>query len=155
MAEKERESMSNDRDENNYITLYRGVASNIKPSEIYYSAENGVAVPKGLLPDSPIRGGHSDPDDHAAGNNYSIYTSWTTDINTAKVFATGAALGKQVDGVILEKKFLKSRFGKDIIRSEAFASLMQESEWLVPGVQVTKDVKRIKAINNDINASKK
>jgi hypothetical protein len=45
---------------------------------------------------------------------------------------------------ILEKKFLKSRFGKDIIKSDHGSDLFDsEHEWLVPGVQYTPNVERV------------
>jgi RHS repeat-associated protein len=104
-----------------YITLYRGVSQG---AGVYYAAAlRGIAVPKGLS----FMYSHSNPDDHTSGDNYSIWTSWSSDKNVANYFS-GGPMG--VDrGVILEKKFLKSL----IIRSN-LSVLMQEGEWLVPGV---------------------
>ena len=122
------------------ITLYRGVSKSIKPSVLYDYAASGYAVPKGLVPDSPYPGGHENPDDHTMGDNYSIWTSWTTDKATAESFAKGP-MGTD-DGVVLQKNFSKSRFGKDIIQSD-LSNVMQEGEWLVPGIQRTNNVKFI------------
>lgn len=107
--------------EEEYITLYRGVSQS---AGVYYAAAmKGIAVPKGLS----FMYSHSNPDDHTSGDNYSIWTSWSSDKSVANYFASGT-MGVE-KGVILEKKFLKSI----LIRSN-LSAIMQESEWLVPGV---------------------
>ena len=115
---------SSDDDENDKkITLYRGVSSN--NSSQYNQALMGVAVPKGFYPDfsgTP----HADMDDHAMGDNYSIWTSWTKDKNMAINFAKGPE-GKE-SGVLLTKTFT---IGKDVVPNTSdTAKLMQETEWL-------------------------
>jgi RHS repeat-associated protein len=107
-----------------FITLYRGVGKEITPEILYDLAEQGTAYPKGLLPG---HNPHNDPDDHTMGDNESIYTSWTLDKNTATIFARGTS-GKS-SGVILSKKFKKSQ-----LTQSNLSGLMQEREYLIPGV---------------------
>jgi hypothetical protein len=114
---------SSDDENNKKITLYRGVSSNNLLQ--YKQALMGVAVPKGFYPDfsgTP----HADMDDHAMGDNYSIWTSWTKDKNMAINFAKGPEGSES--GVLLTKTFT---IGKDVVpNSSDTAKLMQEVEWL-------------------------
>jgi hypothetical protein len=98
-------------DEDEMITLYRGVYAN-HPG--YHDAENGMAVPWGL------EGGHNNPARHNAGDNYSIFTSWTRTKKIAKAFA-----GK--GGIVLIKKFKKSQ---TLESPDKF----NEGEVLIPGI---------------------
>ncbi|WP_124019464.1 DUF6443 domain-containing protein [Flavobacterium hydrophilum] len=118
-----KEKFKDDKKNNEKITLYRGVSSD--NLQQYNQAKMGVAIPKGLLPE--FKGvAHSDMDDHAMGDNYSIWTSWTSDKNMALNFAKGPK--GTSNGIILTKTFT---IGKDIIPNISFtASLMGEAEWL-------------------------
>lgn len=121
------------KNDNEYITLYRGVSEDINPRILYEFALAGIAYPKGLLPDSPFWGGHENPDDHTMSDNYSIWTSWTEDVSTAENFARGPLGTSQ--GVVLSKRVRKSRLGVDIIKSDLAISWGDpEGEWLIPGV---------------------
>jgi RHS repeat-associated protein len=126
-----------DEDDNdeNYITLYRGVGEGISPKELYTLAEKGIAYPKGLLPGKDP---HSVPDDHTWGDTESIYTSWTSSEKVAEGFARGG--DKNTNGVILKARFKKS----DLIRSRLSqtAKYSSEQEYLVPGVVDTKSTPR-------------
>jgi hypothetical protein len=120
-----------------YITLYRGVGDDVNPKTIYDLAKKGIAYPRGLLP------GHSpvfDADDHTAGLTESIYTSWTTSAKQAEYFARGP-MGT-AEGVILSKRFKKSQ----LVRS-SYAELMQEGEYLVPGVVTGASTDNVPKIN--------
>jgi len=108
------------------ITLYRGVSSKAKGS-MYFEAMQGIAIPNGFRQVSTMWGPHSDMGAHAMGDNYSIWTSWSSDREMAKNFATGVAFGKAVPGIIMSKTF---RVGQAV--PNPFS--MGESEWLVPGV---------------------
>lgn len=115
-------------DENQYITLYRGVSSYGKngPKPQYFEALDGIAIPNG------IRNGiaHSNMDDHAMGDNESIWTSWSINIGTAMNFAKGP-LGNS-SGVILTKRF---KIGTEAVpNTSGTTKMMQEGEWLVPGI---------------------
>jgi RHS repeat-associated protein len=70
------------------VTLYRGVATS-HPG--YANALKGIAEP---------RGGHVDSILHSLGDTKSAFTSWTTDINIARGFATNG--GKEA-GALLTK----------------------------------------------------
>lgn len=120
-------------DPGQYITLYRGVSMYGKdgPKEQYFEALNGIAIPNG------IRNGnaHSDMDDHSMGDNESIWTSWSRDPNVARHFAKGP-LGNS-SGVVLTKRF---KLGTEaILNTSKAAKLMQEEEWLVPGIVTNAD----------------
>ncbi len=113
-----------------YITLYRGVSSNVKEKDMFFEAQMGVAVPNGLREAyvNSILDAHSDFDLHAAGDNMSIFTSWTVDVETAKGFATQHGT---VGGIILMKRF---KFGTVFPNLSPTAEVNQEGEWLVPGI---------------------
>jgi len=66
---------------------------------MYSQGLMGVAVPNGLRIVSTLKGRHRSQDLHAEGDNYSIWTSWTTDPVVAKNFSRGAG------GIILSKYF--------------------------------------------------
>ena len=83
-------------DNKNWITLYRGVHAT-HPDIM--NARFGRAIPYGL------NGGHNDPRAHNAGDNKSIYTSWTIYKSVAANFAGRRGWG----GVILTKRFHRSR----------------------------------------------
>ncbi len=72
-------------------------------------------------------GPHTDMQDHAGGDNYSIWTSWSSSKEVARDFATGVAFGKAVPGIIMSKNF---KVG--VANPNPFT--LGESEWLVPGV---------------------
>lgn len=66
------------------ITLYRGVRPDMRYSQ-FRDAMRGIVRPIG---------GHSDPLAHQQGDTASIFTSWTTDFATARIFASmGDATG--------------------------------------------------------------
>jgi RHS repeat-associated protein len=108
------------------VTLYRGVHG--KHPDLP-NAVNGMAVPRGL------DGGHDDANKHNEGNNSSIYTSWTTDKQVARLFAGRRGFG----GVILTKKFKKSETVKS---NDKF----KQKEVLIPGVVTGAKVERVKPI---------
>lgn len=72
-----------------WITVYRGVHG------------KHPDLPNALLGKAVPRGGHSDPVLHNSGDNASVYTSWTTDIETAKRFATTVDGAHVPGGVII------------------------------------------------------
>ncbi|WP_419716004.1 RHS repeat domain-containing protein [Chryseobacterium mucoviscidosis] len=111
------------------ITLYRGVSSRIfhNDNSQYLNAHLGIAIPKGYNQVSTLFGPHSDMSAHADGDNYSIWTSWSSDKEVARDFATGIAFGKAVPGIIMSKTF---RVGQAVPNPFTLG----ESEWLVPGV---------------------
>jgi hypothetical protein len=74
-----------------YVTLYRGVGPDISPSSLYTFAQQKLAIPKGLLPQY-CKVCHSDPNDHTAGDNISIFTSWSKDKKSCRTY------GKRADG---------------------------------------------------------
>ncbi len=96
------------------MTLYRGVSAG-HPD--YPNAVNGMAVPSGL------EGGHDDPDRHNAGDNDSIFTSWTMSRAVADYHASKDGSG----GVVLSREFAP---GETVPSPDNFAEL----EVLVPGV---------------------
>lgn len=75
-----------------------------------------MAVPRGL-------DGHNNAAQHNRGDNNSIFTSWTRSKNVARKF--GRRKGK--GGVLLTKKFKKSRV---VTSPDKF----KEQEVLVPGI---------------------
>jgi len=111
------------------ITLYRGVSSRIfhNDNSQYINAHFGIAIPKGYYQVSSLGGPHSDMEEHAGGDNHSIWTSWTTSKETARDFATGIAFGSAVPGIIMSKSF---KIG--VANPNPFT--LGENEWLVPGV---------------------
>lgn len=111
------------------ITLYRGVSSKIfhNDNSQYINAHFGIAIPKGYLQVNSLYGPHRDMQDHAGGDNYSIWTSWSSSKEVARDFATGIAFGKAVPGIIMSKTF---RLGE----ATPNPFTMAEDEWLVPGV---------------------
>ncbi len=64
---------------------------------------------------------------HASGDNYSIWTSWTTSKETARDFAIGIAFGPAVPGIIMSKSF-------KVGVANPNPHTLGEDEWLVPGV---------------------
>ncbi|MDQ0066045.1 hypothetical protein J2T03_001928 [Chryseobacterium lathyri] len=111
------------------ITLYRGVSSRIfhNDNTQYMNAHLGIAIPKGYYQVSTLFGPHRDMESHAGGDNYSIWTSWSSDKEVARNFANGIAFGKAVPGIIMSKNF---KVGNAIPNPFTLG----ESEWLVPGV---------------------
>lgn len=110
------------------ITLYRGVSVEAKGS-MYFYASQGIAIPRGFEQVSTNWGPHSDMEAHAAGDNLSIWTSWTTSKETARDFATGVAMHVNgIPGIIMSKQFNLSEVSPNIYNQAA------EAEWLVPGV---------------------
>ncbi|MCZ4103437.1 DUF6531 domain-containing protein [Streptomyces sp. H39-C1] len=86
-------SVSSMTEEEGVNYLYRGLSTE-HPG--YDDAIQGIATP---------RGGHSNIPSHHDGNTKSIYTSWTTDKETALRFARGAAEGRNdLGGVIIQVK---------------------------------------------------
>ncbi len=103
---------------------------------MYNEALFGIAIPNGLRPGNIA---HWNMDDHAMSNNYSVFTSWTTDINTARDFAT--AMGT-APGVILSKRF---KIGVNAIPNVSdTANNMQENEWLIFGPVIRANVQYVK-----------
>ncbi|WP_172276984.1 DUF6443 domain-containing protein [Chryseobacterium sp. LAM-KRS1] len=124
----------------NGILLYRGVSS-AGSTEIQRQAYNealfGIAIPNGLRNGETA---HWDMDDHAIGDNYSVFTSWTTDIGTARHFAKGP-LGN-ASGVILSKRF---KIGVNAIPNVLREGRkMQENEWLIFGPVIRANVQYVK-----------
>ncbi|WP_185290906.1 hypothetical protein, partial [Chryseobacterium lactis] len=111
------------------ITLYRGVSSKIfhNDNSQYINAHFGIAIPKGYYQVNSLFGPHTDMQDHAGGDSYSIWTSWSSSKEVARDFATGVAFGKAVPGIIMSKNF---KVG--VANPNPFT--LGESEWLVPGV---------------------
>jgi len=69
---------TNDDDDDDFITLYRGVGEYTNPNIVYQYARSGIAIPKGnLMDDNYPFLGHSNTFDHTMGDNSSIFTSWT------------------------------------------------------------------------------
>ncbi|VFA43743.1 RHS repeat-associated core domain [Chryseobacterium indologenes] len=86
----------------NGILLYRGVSSysHTKTQAMMYNeALFGIAIPNGLRAGETA---HWNMDDHAGGDNYSVFTSWTSDPTVARDFATSYGTAP---GVILSKRF--------------------------------------------------
>ncbi|MCQ4142401.1 hypothetical protein, partial [Chryseobacterium sp. EO14] len=109
------------------ITLYRGVSSKAKGS-MYFEAMQGIAIPGGFRQVSAAEGPHRDMELHAGGGNLSIWTSWTSDVNVARDFATGNAFYiNGVPGIIMSKTFTTGQAVPNPFT-------LGESEWLVPGV---------------------
>jgi YD repeat-containing protein len=93
------------------LVLYRGVHVG-HPD--YQNALLGMAIP---------RGGNATPEDHAGGNNNSIYTSWTM----FRVVADYHANKRGPGGVVLSKVFLPGQYIPN------FTFFPGEGEYLVPG----------------------
>ncbi|MDQ6479995.1 DUF6443 domain-containing protein [Dyadobacter sp. LHD-138] len=100
------------------VTLYRGVH---RGHPDYKNAIKGRAVPWG------INGGHANPERHAGGATYSIFTSWSLTKFEALKNATGSGPG----GVILEKRF---SITKDGVIPQTGGWFDDELEYLVPGI---------------------
>lgn len=108
------------------ITLYRGISSKAKGS-MYFEAMQGIAIPNGFR-QVDLWGPHSDMELHAGGDNYSIWTSWSSSKSVARDFATGNAFYiNGINGIILSKTF---RVGHAVPNPFSLG----EAEWLVPGV---------------------
>lgn len=123
----------------NGIMLYRGVSSfaHTETQAIMYNeALFGIAIPNGLRLGETA---HWDMDDHAMGDNYSVFTSWTTSKGTAEYFAT--AMGK-APGVVLSKRF---KIGVNAIPNvSATGKQMQENEWLIFGPVIRANVQHVR-----------
>ncbi|WP_223609549.1 hypothetical protein [Chryseobacterium sp. OSA05B] len=123
----------------NGILLYRGVSSNAhsKTQQIMYNeALFGIAIPNGLRVGNMA---HWNMDDHAMGDNYSVWTSWTTDSRTARDFATNYGTAP---GVIMSKRF---KVGVNAIPNiSATGKQMQEAEWLIFGPVIRANVQHVK-----------
>lgn len=100
-----------------YITLYRGVSAN-HPD--YKNALNGMAVPAMLMPV-----GHNSAELHNAGNNNSIFTSWSVFKTVANYHASKNA---PYAGLVLMKRF---RISQTVPSANQFGD---EGEVLVPGI---------------------
>lgn len=109
------------------ITLYRGVSSEASGS-MYFYASQGIAIPRGFEQVATTWGPHRDMEAHAGGDNYSVWTSWTSDKSVAHNFATGNAFYVNgIPGIIMSKQFKLSEAAPNPFT-------LGESEWLVPGV---------------------
>jgi RHS repeat-associated protein len=111
------------------VTLYRGVSVEAKGS-MYFYASQGIAIPRGFEQVGTTFGPHSDMEEHTGGNNFSIWTSWTTDKRIAYDFATGNAFYNEenkIPGIILTKQFR-------ITEVTPNPHTLGENEWLIPGV---------------------
>ncbi|BAP32525.1 cell well associated RhsD protein [Chryseobacterium sp. StRB126] len=108
------------------ITLYRGVSSAAKGT-MYFEAIQGIAIPNGFRQVATTWGPHRDMEAHAGGDNYSIWTSWSSSKEVARNFATGVAFGKAIPGIIMSKNFHLSEASPNPFT-------LGEAEWLVPGV---------------------
>jgi RHS repeat-associated protein len=109
------EEIDTSEEEEDGITLFRGVASN---SPAYENALNGIAEP---------RGGNASMLDHSLGNTQSPYTSWTSSYSIAQDFATN---GGTTSGAILTNTF---GTGVAIPVDPNVEAMMQEYEYLVQG----------------------
>ena len=123
----------------NGILLYRGVSSfsHTETQAIMYNeALFGIAIPNGLRPGETA---HWNMDDHAGGDNYSAFTSWTSDPTVARDFATSYGTAP---GVILSKRF---KVGVNAIPNiSTNAQKMQEREWLILGPVIRANVQHVK-----------
>jgi RHS repeat-associated protein len=108
------------------ITLYRGVHGLHPDLE---NAKKGMAVPRGL------NNGHSNPNAHNAGNNNSIYTSWSKSKDVARSFANRKGYG----GIVLTKKFKVSQTVPSIDKHK-------QQEVLVPGIVIGARVERVRPL---------
>ena len=95
------------------LTLLRGVASD---SPAYEDALNGIAQ---------ARGGDASALAHSLGDTDSIYTSWTSDLETAMSRATN---GGTTNGAVLTYTFAP---GEAIPVAENVEAMMEEYEFLV------------------------
>ncbi|WP_110011501.1 hypothetical protein [Chryseobacterium sp. AG844] len=124
----------------NGILLYRGVSSfaHTKTQTMMYNeALFGIAIPNGFRSGETA---HWNMDDHAGSDNYSVFTSWTTNKETARYFAKGVS-GKS-EGVILSKRF---KIGVNAIPNVSeTGKRMQENEWLIFGPVIRANVEHIK-----------
>ena len=123
----------------NGIMLYRGVSSftHTQTQAIMYNeALFGIAIPNGLRPGETA---HWDMDAHAMGDNYSVFTSWTSNPKQAFNFATNYGTES---GVILSKRF---KIGVNAIPNVSInGRLMQEGEWLIFGPVIRANVQHVK-----------
>ncbi|WP_307452951.1 MULTISPECIES: hypothetical protein [Chryseobacterium] len=125
------------------ILLYRGIASpkNVFDADMYSQGLMGIAIPNGLRIVSTLKGPHRSQDLHAEGDNYSIWTSWTTDPAVAKHFSGGSG------GIILSKYFQAGQAIPNLsitAQGNSIPSGKPENEWLVPGVVYGANVQLIK-----------
>jgi RHS repeat-associated protein len=114
-------SLNSITEEAGFNYLYRGV-STMHPG--YDDAVQGIARP---------RGGHSDVRSHHDGNTESVYTSWSTDKETALRFSRGAAEGRNdLPGVMLQ---VKLPLGQPVLPTWLYyEDLFETSEHLVEGI---------------------
>jgi integrase len=123
----------------NGILLYRGVSSfahTETQAMMYNEALFGIAIPNGLRPGEIA---HWNMNDHAMGDNYSVFTSWTSNLNEARNFAT--KYGTE-PGVILSKRF---KIGVNAIPNVSKnGRSMQEGEWLIFGPVMRANVQHVK-----------
>lgn len=124
-----------------FIVLHRGVSADVKNPEMFTEAQIGIAIPNGLRKGFGFLA-HSDPGLHAASDNNSIWTSWSSSESVAEHFAKGP--GGVSNGVVLSRKFRRSRVGPNMSEE---ARLMSEEEYLVPGVVTGASVRNV-APNN-------
>jgi len=125
------------------VLLYRGIAApkNILQLEMYSQGLMGTAVPNGLRTVSTLNGPHRSQDLHAEGDNYSIWTSWTTDPIVARHFSGGTG------GIILSRYFRAGQAMPNLsitAEGNSIPSGRPENEWLVPGVVYGASVQIIK-----------
>jgi len=125
---------------NGYIILYRGVSEQVNPNMLYSLAQKGIAIPKGYIDGNP----HKNPNDHTMGDNYSVWTSWSSSSGTAESFARGP--DGRGNGVIMVKAF-KIR---NLVRSQLSTTQFGEGEYLVPGVVTGASVVPVKAKKREI-----
>ncbi|KMQ62942.1 hypothetical protein ACM39_17700, partial [Chryseobacterium sp. FH2] len=123
----------------NGILLYRGISADIHTEtqlSMYNEALFGIAIPNGLRPGNKA---HWNMDDHARGDNYSVWTSWTSDPNVARDFATNYGTAP---GVVLSKRF---KVGVNAIPNISPTGMsMQEKEWLIFGPVTRANVQHVK-----------
>ncbi|MBW3522137.1 RHS repeat-associated core domain-containing protein [Chryseobacterium sp. NKUCC03_KSP] len=130
-------------DESKGIILYRGIASpkNVIELEMYSQGLVGTAIPNGLRTVSIFKGPHRSADLHAEGDNYSIWTSWTSDPIVARHFSGGSG------GIILSKYFHLGQAMPNLsitAQGNSIPSGKPENEWLVPGIVYGASVQIIK-----------
>lgn len=123
-------------------TLYRGV-NNSSPG--YTNATQGTVKPRGGV------NGHSNTLEHNTGVNgtaNSSMTSWTTDVEVARNYASRP----NGNGVVLERRFnngslIKSPNKKDVSLKQKPGTVVSESEVLIKGDVKGANVTKIKPQN--------
>jgi hypothetical protein len=115
-----------DTDCDDSITLYRGVST--KNSGQHKLATMGTAIPHGMDSKGKTKkDAQTNPEEHSYGDNYSIYTSWSTKKDVAKKFARGPN-GNLSGGVVLSKEFSSEQV------TPVMGAVPEEHEILIPGV---------------------